>query len=87
MLHLDVFLRLSCKRAGDPARSLRNPRAMGKKGGKKKALDPEAAARQAAAENEEKKRMEMIREAKRLRENCEREEILVLSCMEVAWAT
>lgn len=47
---------------------------MGKKGGKKKALDPEAAARQAAAENEEKKRMEMIREAKRLRENCEREE-------------
>eukprot|EP00913_Durusdinium_trenchii_P010397 g9748.t1 len=50
------------------------PAAMGKKG-KKKALDPEAAARQAAAEAEEKKRIEMIKEAMRLRSNCEREEI------------
>jgi len=47
--------------------------AMGKKG-KKKTLDPEAAARQAAQEAEEKKRLEMQKEAKKLRENCEREE-------------
>jgi len=46
---------------------------MGKKG-KKKTLDPEAAARQAAQEAEEKKRLEMQKEAKKLRENCEREE-------------
>ncbi|CAE7788438.1 DRC4 [Symbiodinium sp. CCMP2592] len=67
-------IRASLSRLRSSTQTL-NPRAMGKKGGKKKALDPEAAARQAAAENEEKKRwMEMIREAKRLRENCEREE-------------
>jgi len=46
---------------------------MGKKG-KKKKLDPEELARQAAAEAEEKKRHEMMKEAKRLRETCEREE-------------
>ncbi|CAE7812281.1 DRC4, partial [Symbiodinium necroappetens] len=77
----EAYLRLGTR--GPPIRmdpeslmpsSVGAPEPMGKKGGKKKALDPEAAARQAAAENEEKKRMEMIREAKRLRENCEREE-------------
>ncbi|CAE7557834.1 DRC4 [Symbiodinium pilosum] len=59
---------------GEKLRYLGAPEIMGKKGGKKKALDPEAAKRQEAAENEERRRMEMIREAKRLRENCEREE-------------
>ena len=66
----DVIWRFA--RKGFLPLQFRNPRAMGKKGGKKKALDPEArrifwwfqaaaksrqaAARQAAAENEEKKR-------------------------------
>lgn len=48
---------------------------MGKKGGKGKAkLDPEALERLRQQEAEEKKRFEMQKEAKRLRENCEREE-------------
>mmetsp|Transcript_81699 Transcript_81699/g.210340 ORF Transcript_81699/g.210340 Transcript_81699/m.210340 type:complete len:463 (-) Transcript_81699:215-1603(-) len=46
---------------------------MGKKAGKKKNVDPEAAARAAAAEAEEKKRTDMMKEANRLKLDCERE--------------
>jgi hypothetical protein len=46
---------------------------MGKKGGKKKALDPEAAAKAAQAEAEAKKRQDMMREATKLKLDCERE--------------
>lgn len=45
---------------------------MGKK--PKKNIDPEAAAKLAEAEKEEKRRLEMQKEAKKLQENCEREE-------------
>jgi len=48
--------------------------AMGKKGKKKKAVDPAVLAEQAAREAEEAKRLVMMREAKRLRDLCEREE-------------
>uniref|UniRef100_A0A7S4TAX6 Growth arrest-specific protein 8 domain-containing protein n=1 Tax=Alexandrium monilatum TaxID=311494 RepID=A0A7S4TAX6_9DINO len=47
---------------------------MGKKGKKKKNVDPAALAEQAAQEAQEKKRFEMQKEAKRLRERCDREE-------------
>jgi len=45
---------------------------MGKKG-KKKGLDPDALARQQAQEAEERKRLEMMRDANRLKLECERE--------------
>jgi growth arrest-specific protein 8 len=47
---------------------------MGKKAGKKKVIDPEAAAKLAAQEAEERKRFEMQIEAKRIRHECEKEE-------------
>lgn len=46
---------------------------MGKKGKKGKAIDPDVAARQAAAEAEEKKRMDLVRKAHKLKLECERE--------------
>jgi len=45
---------------------------MGKKG-KKKNIDPEALAKQQAAEAQERKRIEMMKEANRLKLDCERE--------------
>jgi len=47
---------------------------MGKKGKKKKALDPDAQAKLERDEKDRLQRLEMQKEAKRLRENCEREE-------------
>lgn len=47
---------------------------MGKKGKKKKNVDPAVLAELAEQEKQEKKRMEMIKEAKRLREQCDRED-------------
>mmetsp|Transcript_137887 Transcript_137887/g.384509 ORF Transcript_137887/g.384509 Transcript_137887/m.384509 type:complete len:461 (-) Transcript_137887:61-1443(-) len=47
---------------------------MGKKGKKKKNVDPSVLAELAKQEQEEKKRYEMQKEAKRLRELCDREE-------------
>lgn len=46
---------------------------MGKKGKKKKNIDPEALERQRAAEAEERKRMDMVRKANQLKLDCERE--------------
>jgi len=47
---------------------------MGKKGKKKKVVDPEQLAKMEKEAQMEKQRLEMQKEAKRLRENCEREE-------------